>query len=103
MTKNFAEMLAAWIVALALIGAIAAHTFLPKTPPHLAGVTPAHTPRTTALRDGPSNLSESGLPLVEFGLPEAVTGEPDQDVATPDAPSGRGSDLSGAGRLPLRS
>jgi hypothetical protein len=85
MNKPFAELLAAWIVAFALVAAIAAHTFLPKTPPHLAGVTPATAPRQAG---GPVT-PEKEMPLIEFGLTDNPS--TDQDVATP-APSNRGSE-----------
>ena len=35
MNSHFSEVAAAWIVAVALIAAVAAHAFLPATPPHL--------------------------------------------------------------------
>jgi len=40
MNTNRTEVLSAWIVALALIGAMAVHALLPRTPPRLEpGVT----------------------------------------------------------------
>jgi ABC-type transport system substrate-binding protein len=64
MNKLFNEVFAAWIVALALIGAIAAHTMLPKTPAYLVGATTTPAPRLGALsREG--SAPDSDLPLVE--------------------------------------
>ncbi len=63
MNRYFNEVSAAWIVALALIGAIAAHTMLPKTPPHLIGAsTPAQRVGVLS-REG--SAPDSDLPLIE--------------------------------------
>ena len=64
MNKYFNEVSAAWIVAVALIGAIAAHTLLPKTPSYLIGASSTPAPRVGVLsREG--SAPNSGLPLTE--------------------------------------
>lgn len=78
MKSNYTEVAAAWIVAVALIAAIAAHTFLPPTPPDLS-----HGARPAASRVGVgAPASDTDLPLVEA-----------PDTPSDMKPSG-GSDLS---------
>jgi len=65
MNSNRSELLAAWIVVVALIGAMGVHTLLPKTPPHLG-------PGITTLQQRPmlaGHSLETDLPLVERGAP----------------------------------
>lgn len=68
---NRTEVFAAWIVALALIAAMAAHALLPKTPPRLEpGVTDAGQPRPPGVaRESPSRLPDLELPLYGIGDP----------------------------------
>ncbi|HEX9461668.1 MAG TPA: hypothetical protein VGB82_03640 [Alphaproteobacteria bacterium] len=69
MKSNYTEVAAAWIVAVALIAAIAAHTFLPATPPDLShGAIPAAASRVGV----GAPASDTDLPLVE--APETSTG-----------------------------
>jgi hypothetical protein len=98
MDKFFNEVVAAWIVAIALVGAMAAHTLLPKTPPHFAGVVSANTPRPAANLPNPGVKGDSDLPLVEFGFQGAFD-ELDREPPPVARPTGRGSDISSETRL----
>lgn len=70
MNTNRTELAAAWIVALALIVAMGAHAFLPRTPPHMGpGVTALQPRPVLADRERPDRLPETDLPLVELPYP----------------------------------
>lgn len=65
MNSNHSEIAAAWIVALALIAAMAAHLLLPVTPPRLGhGVVDAARLGTSG--PGGNAVRDSDLPLVEL-------------------------------------
>ncbi len=67
MNSNPSEIVAAWIVALALLAATAVHVFLPDTPPRLGhGVADANAARIGTALSGGSATADSDLPLVEF-------------------------------------
>ncbi len=92
MKSNHADIAAAWIVALALIAAMAVDAFLPQTPPRLGhGVTPFAGLRAgTNLSASPNGMPDTELPLLEFGDPFGP--QPgDMGMAAPRSP---GSDLS---------
>ena len=102
MKSSYAEVAAAWIVAIALVVSMAVHAFLPQTPPRLGrGITPASSARIGTSVNGGAGL-ETDLPLAEpydFAVPQ----EQDRNVAAPSAPVGNGSDLSiDATRRPTR-
>jgi hypothetical protein len=90
MKSSVTELAAAWIVALALIGAMAMDVLLPKTPPTLGrGVAvigtqrpPLNVPATVSPAD-----SDSDLPLLEFHEPFAIPADDGTPVATPRRPS----------------
>ena len=91
MNSNYSDILAAWIVALALIAAIVVHVFLPVTPPRLGhGVADADAARVGTNLSGATESSDSDLPLNElrdvfrlhFGDDAAASAE---STATPTA------------------
>jgi len=99
MKSSYAEVAAAWIVAIALVVSMAVHAFLPQTPPRLGrGVTPASSARIGTSVNG----VDTDVPLAEpfdFVVPQ----EPDRNVAAPSSPAGSGPDLSiDAARRPTR-
>lgn len=68
MSSNNSDIAAAWIVALALVAAMAAHAFLPETPPRLGhGVSGAEAARVGANFSGGSVAPDSDVPLIEIG------------------------------------
>lgn len=70
MNSNRTELLAAWIVAVALIGAMSMHALLPTTPPRVG-------PGVTNVQPRPAlagHALETDLPLVERG---PLSPEPD--------------------------
>lgn len=85
MNPNRTELVAAWIVALALIAAMGAHALLPATPPRLEpGVTDASQPRSPAMvREGPAHLPDLDLPLMDLGDP-VLPPEQRRGLATPE-------------------
>lgn len=67
MNSNRTELLAAWIVAVALVAAMSFHAVLPKTPPHLGpGITNVQARPALPGRDLAGRLPETDLPLIEF-------------------------------------
>ena len=67
MNSNRSELLAAWIVAIALVAAMSFHAVLPKTPPHLGpGITNVQARSSVPGRDLAGRLPETDLPLIEF-------------------------------------
>lgn len=77
MNSNRTELLAAWIVALALVGAMSMHALLPKTPPRVGpGVTNVQQRPILAGRDLPDRPLDSDLPLIEFVRPALADGTP---------------------------
>jgi hypothetical protein len=75
MNSNRTEFLAAWIVVIALIGAMSAHALLPKTPPRVGpGVTTIQQRPTLAGRDLPNRMLDSDLPLLEITKPSLAEG-----------------------------
>jgi len=91
--SSYAEVAAAWIVAIALIVSMAVHAFLPQTPPRLGhGVTPASSARIGTTVNGGAGLDHD-LPLAEpydFAVPQMQ----DRNVAAPAVQPGNGSDIS---------
>ncbi len=66
MNNNRTELVAAWIVAVALVGAMGAQTLLPKAPAQVApGVITLQPRPFLAERERSDRLSETDLPLVE--------------------------------------
>lgn len=94
MSPNRTELVAAWIVALALIAAMGARALLPAMQSRLEpGVTDASQPRSPALaREAPTRLRDLDLPLLDLGDP-VLPPEERRGLATP----GRGSK-----RVPVR-
>jgi hypothetical protein len=75
MNSNRTELLAAWIVAIALIGAMSAHALLPKTPSRVGpGVTTVQQRPSLAGRDLPNRALDSDLPLREVTKPSLAEG-----------------------------
>lgn len=88
MHSNDTNIAAAWIVALALIAAMAAHAFLPETPPRLGhGVTDPEAARIGAnfFPGGSSVARDTDVPLVEFGSSTRL--DDDDDSVPPVASS----------------
>jgi hypothetical protein len=96
MNPNRTELVAAWIVALALIAAMGAHALLPSTPPRLEpGVTDAGQPR--AVREAPSRAFDLDVPPIDLGDP-VLSLDDRRSLAGP----GRGSENApGRGKLPV--
>lgn len=61
--SNYTEVVAAWIVAAALVAAVAAHTFLPATPPRLEHGVMA--PAAAARAGTPALAPDRDIPLID--------------------------------------
>ncbi len=98
MKSSFTEIAAAWIVALALIAAMAVNVFLPKTPPTFErGVTALGPARPSVDVPAAAKTQDPDLPLLEFGAPFGPSPDDDKAVAEPrrrGSSSGSGSDLT---------
>jgi hypothetical protein len=62
MNSHYTEVAAAWIVAIALIAAIAVHTFLPVVPPRLE---PGVVSPTAARAGTPTSNTDRDIPLID--------------------------------------
>jgi hypothetical protein len=70
MKSSITELAAAWIVAVALIAAMAVDVLLPKTPPSLGrGVAVIGTQRPVVNSPASITPADPDLPLTEFGRP----------------------------------
>jgi hypothetical protein len=87
MKSSITELAAAWIVAVALIGAIAVDVMLPQTPPALGrGVAVIGTQRPAVNLPAVVTPADADLPLIEFGGPFNVPAD-DGKMATPQRPN----------------
>jgi hypothetical protein len=92
MKSSISELAAAWIVALALIAAMAVDVLLPKTPPALGpGVTLVGTQRPAVNVPATVPTPDMDLPLMEFGGPFGPSTDDNRTIATPRRPNS-GSD-----------
>jgi hypothetical protein len=84
MKSSITELAAAWIVAVALIAAMAVDVLLPKTPPSLGrGVAVIGTQRPVVNSPASITPADPDLPLMEFG---GRSGAPADDGTSATAP-----------------
>jgi hypothetical protein len=90
--SNYTDLMAAWIVALALVALMAVHAFMPLTPPRLGhGVSQVGSARVGASLSQPARDPDVDLPLMEFADPYGPALSDDNEIAT--RPASSGSDL----------
>src|SRR3954469_7365268 len=94
MKQSITEMAAAWIVAAALIAAMAFNVLIPTPPPAFGrGVTSLGPARPALDLPTVSKSTDGDLPLIEFGGPFGPSTDDDKAVAEPRR-SGSGSHLT---------